>query len=309
MSQLNRIDKKNGKEREPKIENCMKTKWEDIGLWWNSYVQEQEGDLVELQEIITELNGTWATSESVFDRDPLLEDWTETSPQAGPLRTNQEENWSQWLAHLIRSSTGTFNRELFGDRFDTASEYVRCERAFSDEELRDRRVDIIAEFADRGISIEVKNGDEHYLKTPQTAFLTEKHHRRNLDWTHFLLLPKSKHEALTSAFGSRVKEADGERLTIAADGDEELDVAILYWEEISRALRRTLFSGIESAHWMASAYVFTTLIEQQISRFYAAPSLDDYRDSSLGISDIERLQSIDPDDQIEYLETVLEQLA
>lgn len=291
------------------MEKRINPQWRDIEHWWDSYIREQEKGLIELQEIITELNRRWAMSECVFDQDPLIEDWTESSPQTGPLRTNQEENWSQWLAHLIRSSSSDFNQELFGDRFDTTPDYVRCERAFSDEELNDRRVDIIAEFADHGISIEVKNGDEHYLKTPQTAFLTEKHYRRNLDWTHFLLLPESKHEALTSAFGFRVKEADGERLTIAADGDEELDVAILYWEEVSRALRRTLFSGTESAHWMASAYVFTTLIEQQISRFYAVPSLDDYRDSSLGISDIERLQSIDPDDQIEYLETVLEQLA
>jgi len=283
--------------------------WQSIDSWWDSYVHEQEKSLVELQEIIAELNDTWAESECAFNQDPLVEDWTETSPQAGPLRTNQEENWSQWLAHLIRSSSGDFTRELFGDHFDTAPKFVRCERAFSDEELHDRRVDIIVEFADCGISIEVKKGDEDYRKTPQTAFLTEKHHQREFNWTHFLLLPESKHAALSSTFGAQMEDADGERPTIVAEGNHELDVTVMYWEEVSRALRRTLLAGSESVHWTASAYLFTTLIEQQISRFYAVPSLDDYRDSSLGISDIERLQSIDPNDQIAYFETVLEETA
>jgi hypothetical protein len=80
--------------------------WNVIDPWWNEYVQEQESDLIKLWELLQRLNQTWEQSESDFEEDPLVGDWTETSPQAGPLRTNQEENWSQWLAHLIRGSSG-----------------------------------------------------------------------------------------------------------------------------------------------------------------------------------------------------------
>lgn len=283
------------------------SQWQPIDVWWNRYVEEQEDGLIELQNIIDELNSRWAASECLFDRDPLVEDWTETSPRAGPLRTNQEENWSQWLAHLVRSSGGDFSRELFGTQFGLGPERVRCERAYHDDELHDRRVDILAEFVDRGVSIEVKIGDEHYRKTPQTAYLTECHHRRNLDWTHTLLLPESKQASLQATFGARM-DADGVRPRITATGPREVDVTVVYWQEVSRALRRTLLDDFEgSAHWEASAYLFVTLIEEKILRFYAYPSVKTYLASSLGISDISRIQSIDPEDQITYLTTVLEE--
>jgi len=283
--------------------------WNVIDPWWNEYVQEQESDLIKLWELLQRLNQTWEQSESDFEEDPLVGDWTETSPQAGPLRTNQEENWSQWLAHLIRGSSGEYTAEMFGTQFDISPTHVRCERAFHDEELHDRRVDILAEFAGRGLTIEVKIGDENYEKTPQTAYLTEKHYRRGLDWTHYLLLPQSKLDVLQGTFGDRLKHAESHRPTITASGPKRRDITVLSWSEVSRALRRTLFSGVESgAHWTASAYLFTTLIEEQILQFYPLPSLKKYQHTTLGFSDVERLQAIDPEDQITYLTTALEEI-
>jgi hypothetical protein len=186
--------------------------------------------------------------------------------------------------------------------------HVCCERAYHDEELHDRRVDILAEFEDLGMTIEVKIGDEHYGKTPQTAYLTEKHHHRDLDWTHYLLLPQSKSDALRDTFDDRLREED-ERTVITPAVSEEQHVSVIYWSEVAQALRRTLLTDAEpSTHWIASAYLFTTLIEERILGFYALPVLDEHRTTSVGVSDVERLQSIDPDDQITYLDEQLEEI-
>lgn len=282
--------------------------WHTVDSWWKRFVREQESGLIELREQLDTLNQLWEQSLCTYDNDPLVGDWTETNPQDGPLRTTQEENWSQWLAHLLRDSTGDYCAELFGPAFDTRPTHVRCERAYHDEELHDRRVDIVGEFENRGVTIEVKIGDEHYEKTPQTAFLTEKHHQRKLDWTHYLLLPRANADALRAAFGDLLTHADGRPL-IAADGPEEREITVVYWSEVATALRRTLLTDAEpSTHWAASAYLFTTLLEEQILGFYALPSLERYGTSSLGVSDIEQLQSIDPDDQIAYLDDFLEEI-
>lgn len=242
----------------------------------------------------------------LFNRDPLVEDWSETNPSAGPLRS-QEENWSQWLAHLLRSSSGEFTRELFGESFDCTPTSVRRELVYRDEELHDRRVDILVEWANRGVSIEVKIDDEEYAKTPQTAYLTEKHHSRNIEWTHLILLPERKHTALSDTFGARIEDQGENRPTIASNGAEELDVTVVYWHEVSQALRRVLLDNTESSpHWMASGYLFITLIEQKIERFYTNPAVLAYLDAPVSVSDLDRLQTIDPREQIEYLTGTLE---
>lgn len=286
----------------------LEAQWETIEPWWDSYVREQESGLIELRDQLGALNSEWEQSTNPYDEDPLTCDWTESSPQDGPLRTNQEENWSQWLAHLLRDSTGGYCAEMLDSRFDTSPTRVRCERAYRDEELHDRRVDILAEFGKLGVTIEVKIGDEHYEKTPQTAFLTEKHHQRDLDWTHYLLLPRSKADALHDTFGDRLNQCEA-KPTIAAKGPVERKITVIYWSDVAQTLRRTLLTGGErGTHWCASAYLFITLIEEQILHFYALPSLEEYRATSLGISDVERLQSIDPDDQIAYLDDLMKEI-
>lgn len=283
---------------------ALELQWQDIDPWWDRYVRGQEADLLELREVITDLNAEWAASDCIFDRDPLCEAWEQDDLKSGPLRPNQEENWSHWLAHLIRSSAGEFNRELFGQQFNQAPESVRRERSLRDEEEHDRRVDIIVEFADRAVSIEVKKGDEHYGKTPQTAALTEKHHRRNLEWTHLLLLPKSKIEALQSAFGDSLAESGANRPTITPDKTNQNSISVVYWRDVSRALRRTLINANEPAtHWEASAFLFIILIEQKICQFHSPLRVSEYE--SPGISGLEVIQSIDFREQVDYLATTL----
>ena len=85
---------------------------------------------------------------------------------------------------------------------------------------------------------------------------------------------------------------------------------VAVYRETPQAEERAISSLLKDAgptpHWTASAYLFTTLIEQQILRHYAAPSLDGYIEAAIGVSDIDRLQSIEPEAQLEYLDAVVE---
>jgi hypothetical protein len=282
------------------------TPWATVDWWWERYVEAQEADLTELHQLFDALAQTWDESDCPFNTDPLSADWTATSPQTGPLRVNQEENWSQWLAHLIRDSTGEWLSTLFGPRFDLSPSDVQCERPFHDEELHDRRVDILAEFPNYGLTIEVKIGDEDYEKTPQTAYLTEKHHPDTSTWTHYLLLPPVKRGALQDTFENRMTDREEHRPTIATESTHERDIRVLYWDEVAYTLRTTLLDASEpSIHWTASAYLFTTLIEEQILQFYPIPDVTERHNANLGVPDIERLQSTTPNDQIKYLDAVL----
>jgi hypothetical protein len=48
------------------------------------------------------------------------------------------------------------------------------------------------------------------------------------------------------------------------------------------------------------------LIEQKIERFYTNPAVLAYLDAPVSVSDLDRLQTIDPREQIEYLTGTLE---
>lgn len=279
--------------------------WGTLDGWWQQFVQNQKRDLEKLRTKIAALDEAWAQSDCVFDVDPLAADWTETNPQAGPLRA-QEENWSQWLAHILRSSSGDFVSTLFDDVYTSPPATVRREQAYHDDELHDRRVDIILEWPNYGLSIEVKIDDTAYEKTPQTAYLTEQHHSRDLQWRHYLLVPEAKRSAVSEIFGSRL-DVDGDRPTITPDGTAEQPVTVVYWLEVSQGLRQDLLTdGDASPHWQASAYLLITLIEQKILQFYADPLLTEMFDTTVGVSDIDRIQSIEPRDQLEYLERTMD---
>jgi len=119
--------------------------WDVVDEWWLRYTSGLTGELVELHDVLRELNEQWEASACPFDVDPLAINWTTDIPQSGPLRTNQEENWSRWLAQLIRDSMGAFTTAVFGTELDPQALQVRCEKAFQDEQLHDRRVDSIAQ--------------------------------------------------------------------------------------------------------------------------------------------------------------------
>lgn len=280
--------------------------WTKVEDWWQLFVEQQAEELNNLESLFHELEHHWQASSSPYDADPLTIDWSATNQQPGPMRLGQEENWSRWFSQLISDSHGPFTRDLFGEQFDVKPDTVRCERAYHDEELHDRRVDIVGNTGDHGMTIEVKIGDENYGKTLQAAYLVDQHDERSLDWSHFLLLPQAKQSVLQTAYEGRFDDQSS-RPILRADGDFEVDVTVLYWRDVAQSLRKVVYTEAEdSPHWNASAYLFITLIEQQIQRHYPESSITGLETATTSLSDIERLQSIDPEEQLSHLREFVE---
>lgn len=278
--------------------------WETVDDLWDSYAGEQQDRLLKLQELMTDLREEWADGASQLNEDPLTTNWRAENQYEGPLRvTINEEDWSQWLAHLLRTSSGPFAHKLLGtpDRPPTS---VRREVVFYGDNS-ERRVDILVEYEDFGVSIEVKQGDEHYEKTPETAGLAERNDRR--DWSHVLLLQKDKLPKLQQTFGEEFDQLKGGPPAIRSDHFPDIDVR--YWRDVSRILRRMLLDGREpSSHWEASAYLFITLIEQRILGLHSFSFVDPATDTNSNMApttDIHRLLVVEPDVQIDYLRAIL----
>ncbi|MCU4802388.1 hypothetical protein OB920_18590 [Halobacteria archaeon HArc-gm2] len=275
--------------------------WETVDEFWNRYAELQQNDLRELRKLMVELREAWTDGASQFDEDPLSADWRSVSQYEGPLRTTvTEEDWSQWLAHLLRTSSGPFAHELLGTP-NRSPNSVRREVVFFGNNSQ-RRVDILVEYEDIGVSIEVKRGDEHYGKTPETAGLVERRDHR--DWAHFLLLQEDKLSRLQQTFGDAIERSADGLATIRSDQSADIDVR--HWQDVSRVLRWMLIEGREpDSHWEASAYLFITLIEQRILGLHSFSFVDPASAETAPATDVHRLIAAEPDEQIDYLRAVL----
>lgn len=101
------------------------TTWEEIKSFWASYVEDHQSELIELRRLLGAVSDAWGAGASPFDDDPLAADWRSQSSFDGPLRRAvDEEDWSHWLAHLFRQSTGAFPAALL-ETPDQAPERVR----------------------------------------------------------------------------------------------------------------------------------------------------------------------------------------
>lgn len=272
--------------------------WIAVDDLWNSYADEKRDDLVELEEMMAKLGEIWGQGASQFSDDPLAVNWKSESQYNGPLRTTiNEEDWSQWLAHLLRTSSGPFPHELLGTPNRPPTKVRREVVFFGDSSSR--RVDILVEYEDIGVSIEVKKGDKHYRKTPETAGLIEENDRR--DWSHVLLLQKDKLQRLRQTFDDDLEQTQSDLFRIRSDCSADIDVR--YWQDVSRILRQLLLGGREpGSHWKASAYLFITLIEQRILGLHSFSFVE-----RGGTTDIHRLVVANPSVQTEYLRGVLDE--
>lgn len=282
--------------------------WTAIDPWWEQVSRHRTGDLEALETLLDELDGRWAASSCVFDTDPLSTEWDSGGPHGGPLRTNQEENWSQWLAHLVQSAPEPFYSTFFENTPSASPTQVRCEVGYGSDSEHDRRADIVVEFPEQGVSIEVKIDDEGYSKTAETAALIE-NRAPSLAWSHYLLLPSYKRGRLASLMGEQYSESEGAQPLLRAPELNRDAVSVRYWEDVSFALRRTLLgSDPGNPHWQASAYLFITHIEHDLCRFYARPVIEKrvHESPVLGVSDLAQLQTVDPERQRDYLTRVLE---
>ena len=199
----------------------------------------------EKHEDLTKLLKNWDAQLKELNGDPTYYDWSAFRP----LRLTREEDWSDWLAHLIATSkTGDFCKFLFNlnDSFDF-SEPQKVHRELSSHNYR---ADIIIEWKNDFYShIEVKIGDENFSKTYGTGqAMRKKFGTKEKEWTDFILvLPE---------------QLNSERL------NEELHdtIILLSWQDVAVALRRALL-GRETIVWKVWSWSFLGAIEQKLIDF------------------------------------------
>lgn len=201
------------------------------------------------REELASLREWWDRELADLGGDPSATDWTSFAP----LRRDREEDWSAWLAQLIADSeTGAFSASLFGAADPRPRAAFRGPLVHRELVVEDRRADLVIEWADATYShVEVKVGDPHLAKTPDTATKVRKampHCERGLDF--LLVLPEQ------SAAWSATRESAE---------DECRGIHLLTWRDVSVALRQALVaSEREPARWRVWAHALCGATEQEL---------------------------------------------
>lgn len=184
--------------------------------------------------------------------DPAREDWS----RFRPLRLSREEDWSDWLAHVLeRSRSGRFAARLF-DGDVAASDRWRVEHAKREVTVDVFRADLVVHFRDgEWAHVEVKVGDLALAKTPATGEAL----RRGIGGAHrgdFLLLPPH-HVAIW----------ENERPSL---GDAWESVNVVTWRDVARSLRASIVTEERDAEpiaWRVWAATFLGAVEQRLLEF------------------------------------------
>ncbi|WP_225741172.1 hypothetical protein [Halorussus halophilus] len=238
--------------------------WEELDSWWHTYIETGNETAATISGLLAESNEEWERSDAPFDTDPLTADLSRNWGKRGPLQPNGEVEWSRWLAQLLRP-TKALGTELFDLPADEAPNEVIREDQLSKPDGSIRRPDLLLFYAKRGVSIEVKLGDENYRKTADTAKLVEQHYD-DQRWAHTLLLPKRQKKRLDAIVEPALSCKHEEQLQIEWADPGPIDV--LYWRDVTAAIRSVLRQGlVDDDHWAANAYLFCAVAEQRIMNF------------------------------------------
>jgi hypothetical protein len=183
---------------------------------------------------------------------PLCGDQTIDWSEFRPLRQSREEDWSDWLAWLLKTSqTGILADSLFADHMNCQPETFKLPTKVKREEpLPGRRADIVISWEmSRRTHIEVKIGDRNFDKTFETAIKVHET-ARDSDWSDFILIPRESKEAWNEV----AQKFSGEKFKV---------IPIL-WDDVACGLRRCLWHGHETVFWRAWAWVFCSVIEKKL---------------------------------------------
>jgi|SRR4051794_14981290 hypothetical protein len=173
---------------------------------------------------------------------PDAPDWS----RFRPLRLTREEDWSDWLAHLLETSpTGTFAGLLFRGSGNKAQSFAHP-RAEREVVAGSRRADLVVHWQDGAMAhVEVKVGDQDFDKTFETARNIESANR-DMRIVNYILLPPWSRPAW-------------ERCA-AGHASENIDVQAFDWMDVVIALRRALPEQI--LPWSVWAWSFCGCIER-----------------------------------------------
>ncbi|MBI5497204.1 MAG: hypothetical protein HY904_19480 [Deltaproteobacteria bacterium] len=182
--------------------------------------------------------------------DPCRENWW----QFRPLRLSREEDWSDWLAWLLSTSTaGTLGHGLLGQWMPgtTPVDFVRPQ-VLREHVFGDYRTDIVLKTASgRFAQVEVKLWDKHWEKTEGTGAEVRK----------ALKIEKGNMVDVILAPAPAIQARQG-RMTPREV--EELPYKTLDWGSVASALRRTLHAKAEATPWRVWARTFAGAMEQRL---------------------------------------------
>lgn len=189
--------------------------------------------------------------------DPSLHDWTTFRS----IRRDREEDWSDWLAQLIKDSrTGRFAQALLGiaDAPEHPSAYLAT-TVDREVAVDGCRADLIIYWSDgRYTHVEVKVGDPSLAKTKPTADRVARlcgTNRRRSDF--ILLLPE------------QLEHWSQECLR---DGQMAIEIRSITWAQVAQSLRRSLPEAAqEPITWRVWAHAFCGCVEQQLLNLPANP--------------------------------------
>jgi len=220
---------------------------------WNLFngFEEKYSIMIEKKyKVLDELIAKWNKILPELGGDPLNQDWMEFRP----LRLTREEDWSDWLSHLIQtSSTGFFSKMVFFglDQYDDNTiSPVKVEREVS---RGGYRADIVISWDDGSYShMEIKIGDENLIKTYATGMEIMGSYPAGPDrWTHHILLLPDQLEHWRSLENIE---------------DNKIHIDVLTWNDICISLRKALLTD-EPMVWKVWAYSFLGAIEQKLLGF------------------------------------------
>ena len=211
---------------------------------YNAYLldlkEEYKGHLKKSNKALKNLGG-----------DPSLRSWKNFRP----LRLSREEDWADWLMHLIKhSETGILAYTLIGSFGENPQFYFQPKKTY--RELTDKskkyRADMIMQWLDSSYThIEVKIGDGHLKKTYPTSEVFRKQFGINESkWKNYILL---------------LDEQLQDWENVVAHTDYNVDILPITWTKVAVALRKSLMST-ESIVWKSWAYSYVGVIEEILLR-------------------------------------------
>lgn len=192
----------------------------------------------------------WNERLAAFGGDPSRGDWS----RFRPLRTEREEDWSDWLQHLVATATtATLLRHLVGEAIEGVPLSVEREVIAGR-----RRADLVVRWTnDLRVHVEVKVGDRNFSKTDDTAHALE---QGAGTWKHVLLVPPEDVNAARDQLSPTSR------------------VVVRTWHDVAIGLRVALLDGRENMSWLVWARTLCGSIEQKLLGLPC--TAEDYKGSS-----------------------------
>jgi hypothetical protein len=211
--------------------------------------------------------------------DPLRDRWSSFRP----LRLSREEDWSDWLAYLIEtSSTGAFWSESLGGRFAAAA-LARPQSIYREWTLPGGyRADLAIHLRNGSwMHVEVKVGDLDLKKTIGTGQAIRRR-VRSANVYDVLLLLSEQRSLWNEVLADIGRSGDPRDDRVIASG-----VVVLDWHDVARGVRRALLDQRESLTWRLLARIFCGAVEQSLIGL--PPVAIERGVTRLSLDDVERL--------------------